>query len=68
VSMVLYLVNAHSLKAAVPLYLGAFFIYMALIIKLGAFSVAELALAREGFGFLRALTAEKSERLRVKPS
>jgi O-antigen/teichoic acid export membrane protein len=61
---VIYLVDAHSLKLVVPLYVVGFGLYMGLILKLGAFSVAELTLAREGFSFVGPLIAQWTGRVR----
>jgi O-antigen/teichoic acid export membrane protein len=53
VGSLLYLTGAQTIEALLPLYVAGILIYLALILKLGAFSVEELALAREGFGFVR---------------
>ena len=57
----------HSLRA---LAVGGAFcgiLYVTLVVSLGAFSAAELQIAREGLGFVQPLLAQSTRRLRRRP-
>jgi O-antigen/teichoic acid export membrane protein len=64
---IVYFVKGGSLLSLAPFALASTAIYFAAIVKLGAFSKAELAQAREGLNFVRPLVAGWSRQLQRKP-
>ncbi len=63
----LYFSHAQSLLMLIPVALISAAAYLALVIKLGAVSGAELEMAREGMDFVRPLFAEWARQARTRP-
>ncbi len=66
--LILHLCHGHSPWLLAPTALVAGIVYLVLILKLGVFSPADLALAREGMGFLKPLLARWSNPPHHKPA
>lgn len=62
----MYFSHAQSLFSLIPVALVSGAVYAALVFKLGAFSDAELEMAREGMDFVRPFVAQWSRQLRTK--
>jgi O-antigen/teichoic acid export membrane protein len=64
--LILYCADARSLRTLIPLELAATIFYLVFVVKLKAFSRAELQLAKEGLGFMRPFVLEWSRQLKAK--